>query len=57
MQILIEIPKKLNKEQKDLLINFAQTEDKSVMPQSKGFFEKLKKHFASLSENNTKKGK
>lgn len=45
-QILIEIPKKLDGNQKELLRKFAKTEDKSVMPESKGFFEKLKKHFA-----------
>jgi len=57
VQILIEIPKKLNKEQKALLTQFAESEDKSVMPQSKGFFEKLKEHFAGVAENNSKKGK
>ena len=46
VQILVEIPKKLNKEQKRLLHEFAQTEDKSVLPESKGFFEKLRAHFA-----------
>ncbi len=44
IQILIEIPKKLNSKQEQLLRDFAETEDKSVMPQSKGFFEKIKEH-------------
>lgn len=41
VQILVEIPKKLSKSQKELLRDFASTEDKSVLPESKGFFEKL----------------
>ena len=47
VEITIEIPKKLNSEQQELLRNFAKTEDKNVMPQSKGFFEKLKKYFGN----------
>jgi molecular chaperone DnaJ len=46
VQVLVEIPKKLNKQQEKLLREFAQTEDKSVFPESKGFFERLKEHFA-----------
>ena len=46
VQILIEIPRKLNSEQEKLLRQFAKTEDKRVLPESKGFFEKLKDHFA-----------
>ena len=45
-QVLIEIPKKLNEKQKKLLREFAETEDHTVLPESKGFFEKLKDHFA-----------
>ncbi len=47
VQVLVEIPKKLNKEQKNILRDFAKTEDKSVMPESKGFFERLKEHFTA----------
>ncbi len=46
VQILIEIPKKVNKQQEKLLRELAKTEDKSVMPQSKGFLDKLKDFFA-----------
>lgn len=46
VQVLVEIPKKLNKEQTRLLREFAKTEDKTVLPQSKGFFDRLKEHFA-----------
>jgi molecular chaperone DnaJ len=45
VQIIVEIPKKLNSEQEGLLRKFAETEDKTVLPQSKGFFEKLKQYF------------
>jgi molecular chaperone DnaJ len=45
VQIIIEIPKKLNSQQEEMLRKFAETEDKTVMPQSKGFFEKLKQYF------------
>jgi molecular chaperone DnaJ len=42
VQILIEIPKKLTEKQKTLLKEFAATEDNNVMPQRRGFVEKLK---------------
>jgi molecular chaperone DnaJ len=47
VQVIIETPAKLNSKQQDLLREFAKTEDKSVYPQSKGFFEKLKKYFGN----------
>jgi molecular chaperone DnaJ len=42
VQVLVEIPKKLTERQKQLLREFATTEDGSAMPQRKGFLEKLK---------------
>jgi len=45
VQITIETPAKLNAKQQELLREFAKTENKTVSPQSKKFFEKLKKHF------------
>ncbi len=44
VQILIEIPKKLNDRQQELLREFAATEDHNghVMPQRRGFLDKLK---------------
>lgn len=42
VQIVIEIPKKLTERQKILLREFASTEDNEVMPQKKGFWDKLK---------------
>src|SRR4051794_10092724 len=45
VQILVEIPKKLTERQKQLLREFAGSEDGSAMPQRKGFMEKLKERF------------
>ncbi len=42
VQVLIEIPTKLSRAQEDLLRQFAATEDKSVLPETKGFFERVK---------------
>ena len=47
VQITIETPVKLNAKQKELLREFTKSENKSVSPQSKRFFEKLKKHFGN----------
>lgn len=50
VQVLIEIPKKLTGDQKELLRRFAATEDKAVLPESKGFFERLKNYLAGEDE-------
>ncbi len=50
VQVLIEIPSKLNKQQKALLRDFAKTEDKSVLPESSGFFEKLVNYISGLAD-------
>jgi molecular chaperone DnaJ len=47
VQITIETPAKLNSQQQELLREFAKTENKTVSPQSKNFFEKLKKKFGT----------
>src|SRR5262249_6679825 len=47
VQIVVEIPKKLTEKQKQLLRDFAVTEDASVMPQRKGFLDKFKQMFTS----------
>jgi len=47
VQIAIETPAKLNAKQQELLREFAKTENKRVQPQSKRFFEKLKKYFSN----------
>ena len=46
VQVLVEIPKKLSKKQEELLREFAQMEDKAVLPESRKFLEKLKAYFA-----------
>jgi len=38
----IEIPKKISKQQEKLLREFAETEDKSVLPESHGFLDKIR---------------
>ncbi|MBA7711227.1 Chaperone protein DnaJ [subsurface metagenome] len=47
VQIIIETPTKLNAKQQQLLREFAKTENKTVCPKSKSFFEKLKKYFGN----------
>lgn len=42
VQIMIEVPRKLNDRQKQLLREFGATEDHQDMPQKKGFLDKLK---------------
>jgi molecular chaperone DnaJ len=42
VQVLIEVPKKLTEKQKQLLREFAGTEDGNSMPQRKSFLDKLK---------------
>ena len=46
VQILIEIPRKLSDRQKQLLKEFAASEDEKVMPQRKSFMDKLKQVFS-----------
>jgi molecular chaperone DnaJ len=45
IQILIEIPRKLNERQRELLRDFSSTEDEKHMPLRKGFVDKLKEVF------------
>ncbi|MFQ6036237.1 MAG: molecular chaperone DnaJ [Sedimentisphaerales bacterium] len=47
VQITIETPTRLNAKQEELLREFAKTENKTVSPKAKSFFEKLKNHFGS----------
>lgn len=41
VQVLVEIPKKLDRKQEQLLREFASTEDRSVLPESRGFFDRV----------------
>ncbi|WP_428940437.1 molecular chaperone DnaJ [Fontivita pretiosa] len=45
VQILVEIPRKLTERQKQLLREFAETEDTDVLPQRRSFLDKLKDVF------------
>ena len=45
IQILIEIPKRLTKRQRELLEEFAKTQDVSVTPQRMSFLDKMKSLF------------
>ncbi len=46
VQVLVEIPKKLSDKQEKLLREFAESEDRSVLPESKGFFDRLREYFS-----------
>ena len=46
VQITVEVPRKLNKKQSELLREFAKSEDAVVAPESKGFFEKMINYIA-----------
>ncbi|MBN1344677.1 MAG: molecular chaperone DnaJ [Phycisphaerae bacterium] len=50
VQVLVEIPKRLSKRQSELLREFAETEDKTVLPETKGWVEKLVEFFAGEEE-------
>ncbi len=50
VQVWIEVPKKLGKRQEQLLRAYAESEDSSVLPKSKGFFEKLAEFFSGSND-------
>lgn len=50
VQVLIEIPRKLTRDQDDLLRKFAETEDKEVLPESKGFFDRVKDYLTGKDD-------
>jgi molecular chaperone DnaJ len=47
IQVAVEIPEKLSPQQEELLRQFALTEDKTVLPKTKGFLDKLMKYFGN----------
>lgn len=47
--LLVEIPRKLSARQKELLREFAETEDRAVLPESQSFFDRLKAYIAGES--------
>jgi molecular chaperone DnaJ len=55
VQVVIEVPKKLSKEEQTLLRELAELEHKHVAPERKSFFERLKDYFTAdeeVSESN-----
>jgi len=50
VQVLIEVPRKLNRKQEDLLREYAKLEDLNVAPARKSFFEKLKDYVVGDEE-------
>lgn len=57
VQILIEVPRKLSKQQERLLREFAETEDQQVSPEAKGFVERLKEYFSGRAERSGEQNK
>ena len=47
VQVIVEVPKKLSSTQQQLLRQYAETEGKSVLPQQKGFLERLADYFSN----------
>jgi len=47
VQVLLEVPRKLTRDQRRLLEEYAETEDASVLPERKGFLDRLKECFSS----------
>ena len=45
VMVVIEIPKKLTREQEELLRKYAETEDVNLTPHRKNFFENIKRYF------------
>ncbi len=50
VRILVEIPRRLNGRQEELLREFARSEDRTVLPESKGFVDKFKEFLSGLSD-------
>lgn len=50
VQVWIEVPRKLSKRQEELLREYAKAEDESVLPESRGFFQKLADFFSGTQE-------
>lgn len=51
VQIVIEVPKKLTREQKDLLKKFAESGDEAALPESKGFFDRMREYLDYLTKS------
>ena len=51
VQVLLEVPRKLTARQRELLSEYAQTEDINVTPQRKSFLDKLRECFSSNKQH------
>jgi molecular chaperone DnaJ len=51
VQTLIEVPKKLNKRQQELLRELAELDDKHITPERKGFMDRIVAYFQGQSTN------
>ncbi len=51
VRIMIEVPRRLNERQRKLLREYAETEDKNVLPETRGFFEKVRTFLSALGED------
>jgi len=55
VQVWIEVPRKLTPRQEQLLREYAASEDESVLPESRSFFEKLANFFSGGSSSGSRK--
>ncbi|MEE8169790.1 MAG: molecular chaperone DnaJ [Phycisphaerae bacterium] len=51
IRLMVEVPKRMNKRQQELLREFAETEDKKVLPRSAGFLDHVKAYIAGLGQD------
>ena len=56
VQVWVEVPTKLNKKQEQLLREYAGSEDQSVLPRSRGFFDKVAEFFAGRAADKDRSG-
>jgi len=54
VQVWIEVPRKLDKKREQLLREYARSEDKAVLPESKSFFDKVAEFFSGSRQDETK---
>jgi molecular chaperone DnaJ len=55
VQVWIEVPKKMSKRQEEILREYAAIEDQAVLPESRGFFEKLADFFSKSEKDDSPK--
>lgn len=51
VQVIVETPRKLTKQQQELLRKFAETEDQTVLPESKGFFDRVREYLLGADKS------